>query len=86
MKILDITDMVKNPNVSFNDIKKHIITEARKPEVSPLVGKNVVVNAGRYVNAKGTIVKLVNGMNAINVKFEDNSIATIFASDFEIVS
>ena len=86
MKILDITDMVKNPNVSFSDIKNHIITEARKPEVSPLIGKNVIVNAGRHVNAKGTIVKLVNGMNAINVKFEDNSIATIFASDFEIVS
>ena len=41
MKLIDITDMVKDKNVSFNDIKSHIITESKKPNLCEQCNKEM---------------------------------------------
>ena len=60
--------------------------ENKYVEVNPLIGKSVLVNAGKYKDAKGEIINIPKNLgNVAKIKFEDNSIAIIARVDFKLL-
>ena len=84
----------ENP-ITILKIKKYIIQELERLNKNineststnsshPMIGKKVIVNAGKYKDAKGIIIDIPEGMNGAKIKFDDdNSTAIIMRVDFK---
>jgi len=82
MAKMDTKELRKFAKTKTSNLPKHV-----KEASDPLKGKEIIVNAGRYKNARGTITKSpAGGMNAVLAMMDDGKKIWVHRVDFKFAN